>query len=56
MLLKKSLFLFADNDSVLYEDDDDGALSRNAMKKQSQQIVEIRTKKRPAGDKAKKGR
>uniref|UniRef100_A0A158R993 Phorbol-ester/DAG-type domain-containing protein n=1 Tax=Taenia asiatica TaxID=60517 RepID=A0A158R993_TAEAS len=45
-----------DNDSVLYEDDDDGALSRNAMKKQSQQIVEIRTKKRPAGDKTKKGR
>uniref|UniRef100_A0A915F0R5 Coiled coil domain containing protein 151 n=1 Tax=Echinococcus canadensis TaxID=519352 RepID=A0A915F0R5_9CEST len=45
-----------DNDSVLYEDDDDGALSRNAMKKQSQQIVEMRTKKRPAGDKAKKGR
>ncbi|CDI98280.1 coiled coil domain containing protein 151 [Echinococcus multilocularis] len=45
-----------DNDSVLYEDDDDGAMSRNAMKKQSQQIVEMRTKKRPAGDKAKKGR
>ncbi|KAL5109206.1 hypothetical protein TcWFU_007446 [Taenia crassiceps] len=45
-----------DNDSVLYEDDEDGALSRNAMKKQSQQLVEMRTKKRPAGEKAKKGR
>ena len=41
---------------MLYEEDDDGALSRIAMKKQSQQIVEMRTKKRPAGDKTKKGR
>ena len=50
------IFHFSDSDSMLYEEDDDGALSRNAMKKQSQQIVEMRTKKRTPGDKTKKGR
>lgn len=41
---------------MFYGEDDDGALSRNAIKKQSEQLIEMRTRKRQAGDKGKKGR
>ncbi|VDD74359.1 unnamed protein product [Mesocestoides corti] len=43
-----------DDDDMLY--DDGGAPSRIALKKQSQQIIEMRTKKRGPGDKSNKGR
>ncbi|KAM7535175.1 hypothetical protein Aperf_G00000094823 [Anoplocephala perfoliata] len=45
-----------DSENIPYGEDEDGALSRSAIKKQSEQLIEMRAKKRPAGEKAKKGR
>ncbi|KAM3188054.1 hypothetical protein ACTXT7_001007 [Hymenolepis weldensis] len=44
------------DDGKLYDEEDDGALSRIALKKRSEQLIEMRTKKRVTADKGKKGR
>ncbi|VDL18805.1 unnamed protein product [Hymenolepis diminuta] len=46
----------AEDDGKPYDDEDDGVLNRIALKKRSEQLIEMRTKKRVTGDKGKKGR
>nr|CDS31588.1 Serine/threonine-protein kinase Genghis Khan [Hymenolepis microstoma] len=47
----------AEDDGKLYdEEEDDGTLSRIALKKESEQLIEMRTKKRIAAEKGKRGR